>query len=281
VVGLCWLVLSLPLTWYRAESNVWMMIHAYDRLSFTNNHTWWKQQGWPLLKGVALFHLQKLIPDEHFKDGTLITAPCNSPEQRPITFGCTHQQTIIWQLFNAVEKGYTLAGDDDEAFLQGMLSVRCEAQYRLSRLLSEVRNKRAAMDKGIHIGSWGQLQGQHHAFTPLSRPDLIVVQNGRSTSTGRTTRTVISRILSAYTRAMRSHPSTPSCKHLQSLTTRVPMCLLRHLSALCIAGTALPQMPTRAGRKYGARLSMRSTRTRTHSIMSSRCAFHERTVRRC
>lgn len=26
--------------------------------------------------------------------------------------------------------------------------------------LPEVRNKRDAMDKGIHIGSWGQLQGQ-------------------------------------------------------------------------------------------------------------------------
>jgi alpha-L-fucosidase 2 len=105
---------------FTSEANVWMMIHAYDRLSFTNDLTWWRRQGWPLLKGVALFHLQKLIPDKHFNDGTLVTAPCNSPEQAPTTFGCTHQQTMIWELFNAVEKGYPFSGDSDEAFLQGM-----------------------------------------------------------------------------------------------------------------------------------------------------------------
>ncbi len=38
-------------------------------------------------QGVARFHLEKLIPDEYFKDGTLVVAPCNSPEQVPITLG--------------------------------------------------------------------------------------------------------------------------------------------------------------------------------------------------
>jgi len=66
--------------------------------------------------------------------------PCNSPEQRPITFGCAHAQQLIWQLFNAVEKGFAASGDTDQAFLQ------------------EVLAKRDQMDKGLHIGSWGQLQ---------------------------------------------------------------------------------------------------------------------------
>ncbi|KAG6828338.1 hypothetical protein H0H92_008352 [Tricholoma furcatifolium] len=42
--------------------------------------------------------------------------------------GCAHAQQLIWQLFNAVEKGFAASA------------------------------KRAQMDKGIHIGSWGQLQ---------------------------------------------------------------------------------------------------------------------------
>lgn len=64
--------------------------------------------------------------------------PCNSPEQRPITFGassrgtsgktrvadhkagCAHSQQLIWQLFNAIEKGFTAAGDSDIDFLSGM-----------------------------------------------------------------------------------------------------------------------------------------------------------------
>lgn len=148
------------------------MMHVYDRLSFTNKQEWWQRQGWPLLKSVARFHLQKLIADQHFKDGTLVTAPCNSPEQVPITFGCTHQQTMIWELLNAVEKGYAISGDDDEAFLRGM-SLTCTTGW-LSRLSTEVRSKKAAMDKGVHIGSWGQLQGEnlitfllHHTKLPV------------------------------------------------------------------------------------------------------------------
>ncbi|KAG6877340.1 hypothetical protein C0993_008477 [Termitomyces sp. T159_Od127] len=54
--------------------------------------------------------------------------------------GCAHAQQLIWQLFNAVEKGFDTSGDTDTAFL------------------AEVKAKRAQMDKGIHIGSWGQLQ---------------------------------------------------------------------------------------------------------------------------
>jgi alpha-L-fucosidase 2 len=122
------------------ESAVWMMIHVWDHFDHTNDVSWWKAQGWPLVKGVASFHLDKLIPDLHFNDSTLVVNPCNSPEQVPITLGCAHAQQMIWQLFNAVEKGFATSGDKDVAFLQ------------------EVRAKRAKMDKGLKIGSWGQLQ---------------------------------------------------------------------------------------------------------------------------
>lgn len=33
--------------------------------------------------------------------------------------GCAHAQQMIWQLFNAVEKGFNAAGDTDTAFLAG------------------------------------------------------------------------------------------------------------------------------------------------------------------
>ncbi|GBE84301.1 glycoside hydrolase family 95 protein [Sparassis crispa] len=122
------------------ESAVWMMIHVWDHFDYTNNITWFRSQGWPLLKGVAEFHLDKLIEDLHFNDGTLVVNPCNSPEQLPITLGCAHAQQVIWQLFNAIEKGFTASGDTNTSFLE------------------EVQAKRAQMDKGIHIGWWGQLQ---------------------------------------------------------------------------------------------------------------------------
>ncbi|KAJ6551471.1 glycoside hydrolase family 95 protein [Mycena capillaripes] len=116
------------------------MLHVWDHFDYTNDVAWWKAQGWPLIKGVASFHLDKLIPDRRFNDGSLVVSPCNSPEQPPITLGCAHAQQLIWQLFNAVEKGFAASGDTDTAFLD------------------EVRTKRDAMDKGVRIGSWGQLQ---------------------------------------------------------------------------------------------------------------------------
>ncbi|KAI0634935.1 glycoside hydrolase family 95 protein [Trametes polyzona] len=122
------------------ESNAWMMLHVWDHFDFTQDTDWFTSQGWPLLKSTAQFHLQKLIPDMHFNDSTLVVSPCNSPEQVPITFGCAHAQQVIWQLFNAIEKGFSVSGDTDTAFLE------------------EVKAKRAQMDKGIHVGSWGQLQ---------------------------------------------------------------------------------------------------------------------------
>lgn len=122
------------------ESNAWMMIHVWDHLDYTNDVQWWRRQGWPLLKGAASFHLEKLVEDLYFNDSTLVTVPCNSPEQAPITFGCAHSQQLIWQLFNAVEKGFVAAGDSDIEFLDA------------------VRTSRERMDMGLRIGRWGQLQ---------------------------------------------------------------------------------------------------------------------------
>lgn len=93
------------------------------------------------LQGVAQFHLQKLIPDEHFNDGTLVVSPCNSPEQAPVTLGCAHAQQLIWQLFNAIEKGAGAAGDNDEEFLNreqhevlwGALDCLSDKHQRLDR----------------------------------------------------------------------------------------------------------------------------------------------------
>ena len=67
---------------------------------------------------------------------------------------------MIWQLFNAVEKGFAASGETDQAFLQGALVLLLGVIRRCLMLSTEVLAKRAQMDKGLHIGSWGQLQGQ-------------------------------------------------------------------------------------------------------------------------
>lgn len=37
-----------------------------------------------------------------------------------LSVGCAHAQQLIWQLLNAVEKGFAASGDTDQAFLNRM-----------------------------------------------------------------------------------------------------------------------------------------------------------------
>jgi alpha-L-fucosidase 2 len=63
-------------------------------------------------------------------------------------------------LLNAIEKGWAASGDTDTAFLNGEIIVAPENRSNGSLFcMAEVKAKKAQMDKGIHIGSWGQLQG--------------------------------------------------------------------------------------------------------------------------
>jgi alpha-L-fucosidase 2 len=65
-------------------------------------------------------------------------------------------------MFNAVEKGWEASGDNDISFIEGTLLFVDMSEILMAdifSLLLEVRAKQAQMDKGIHIGSWGQLQG--------------------------------------------------------------------------------------------------------------------------
>ncbi|KAF2122878.1 glycoside hydrolase family 95 protein-like protein [Lophiotrema nucula] len=115
----------------------WMMQHVTDHFSYSQNLTWLRETGYPLLKGVAEFWLSQLLEDDYWKDGSLVVNPCNSPEHGPTTFGCTHYQQLIHQAFANVAAFGPIVSDSDSTFVQNVSSV-------LSRL-----------DKGLHFTSWG------------------------------------------------------------------------------------------------------------------------------
>lgn len=72
----------------------WMMQHVVDHFEYSQNISWFSNQGYPLLKGVAQFWLSQLQEDLYFDDGMLVVNPCNSPEHGPTTFACTHYQQL-------------------------------------------------------------------------------------------------------------------------------------------------------------------------------------------
>lgn len=114
-------------------SAAWMMLHVFDHYDYNRNVSWLTDTGYPILKGVASFWMSQLQEDLFFNDGTLVVNPCNSPEQGPTTFGCTHYQQLIHQVFDAVLTLAPLVSEQDTDFFN---------------LISDTLSR---LDTGIHI----------------------------------------------------------------------------------------------------------------------------------
>ncbi|PIG85890.1 alpha-fucosidase A [Aspergillus arachidicola] len=118
----------------------WMMQHVWDRYDYSRNKTWFIEQGWPLLKGVAEFWTSQLQVDKFSNDSSLVVNPCTSPEQGPTTFGCTHWQQLIHQVYENTIQGSDIVGETD------------------STLLKNIKDQLPRLDKGLRIGTWGQIK---------------------------------------------------------------------------------------------------------------------------
>ncbi|OBT77210.1 hypothetical protein VF21_04030 [Pseudogymnoascus sp. 05NY08] len=118
----------------------WMMQHVSDHFSYSQNVTWYRHQGYPLLKGVAQFWLSQLQPDKYFNDGSLVVNPCNSAEHGPTTFACTHYQQLIHQLLTDISSTEALLPDTEKEFI------------------ANVTTALETLDDGLHIGTWGQVK---------------------------------------------------------------------------------------------------------------------------
>lgn len=116
------------------------MLHVWDHFDYSQNTSWLATQGYPLIKGVAQFWISQLQEDASSKDGTLVVNPCNSPEHGPTTFGCTHFQQVLFQVFDSVLAAAPTVGENDVSFLHNITSML------------------KSLDKGLHIGSWGEVK---------------------------------------------------------------------------------------------------------------------------
>ncbi|GAB7356367.1 hypothetical protein MBLNU459_g7152t1 [Dothideomycetes sp. NU459] len=121
-------------------SAAWMMLHVADHFDYSQDVVWLRSTGYPLLKAISTFWLSQVQQDEYFKDGTLVVNPCSSPEHGPTTFGCTHYQQLLHSLFVNTLQASSILSDPDTAFTHSLATTL------------------ASLDKGLHIGSWGQMQ---------------------------------------------------------------------------------------------------------------------------
>ncbi len=116
-------------------SGAWYATHAFEHFAFTQDKDYLRRVGYPMLKESCEFWEDRL---KRMPDGTLMAPQGWSPEHGPREDGVTHDQQIIWELF------------DD--YLQAAKALGVDADYQ-----KKVADMQAHLAPN-KIGRWGQLQ---------------------------------------------------------------------------------------------------------------------------
>ena len=133
--------------WYMGGQ--WLCQHLWEHYSFTMDKDYLKNYAYPIMKKSALFCFDWLIE----KDGFLVTAPSNSPENIfiydgqmcSISYGTTMDHSIINDLLNNLIDAYKILGDEDLNFLASEKDFIAETESILNKI------------SPLKIGSKGQL----------------------------------------------------------------------------------------------------------------------------
>lgn len=98
-------------------AGAWLVLHQWEHYLFTGDKNYLEKEAYPSMKEAAEFILGYLIKD---KNGYLVTAPSNSPENQyrlpngknyALTYGATMDIEIIRELFDACLKAGKITGD--------------------------------------------------------------------------------------------------------------------------------------------------------------------------
>jgi len=96
----------------------WLSTHLWEHYVFTQDKTFLRKEGYPLMKGAALFCLNWLVED---KGGKLITSPSTSPENQFIApdgyrgatlYGATADLAMIRECFAQTIKAAAILNTD-------------------------------------------------------------------------------------------------------------------------------------------------------------------------
>lgn len=121
--------------WNR-PANAWYALHIWDHYAFSPNKQYLQEKAYPVLKAACEFWLDRLITGSN---GQLLAPNEWSPEHGPWEDGIAYVQQLISELFqNTLSAGKILQQND--AFQQ------------------QLKTAYAKLDKGMAVGSWGQLR---------------------------------------------------------------------------------------------------------------------------
>ncbi|WP_227025404.1 glycoside hydrolase family 95 protein [Streptomyces tsukubensis] len=119
------------------EAAAWLTSQMYEHYRFNGSTDYLRTTAYPVMKEAAEFWLDNLHLDP--RDNTRVVSPSYSPEHGDFTAGAAMSQQIVRELLvNTLEAARTL-GD--------VAAFRAELEEAID-----------AIDPGLRVGSWGQLQ---------------------------------------------------------------------------------------------------------------------------
>ena len=129
-------VIDWPTAFWQPEAGAWLAQEYYEHYLWSGDIDFLRERAYPVIKRAALTWIDALVTDA--RDGTLVVSPSYSPEHGDFTAGAAMSQQIVAGLLEAAAVAAGQIGDNE--FRQQVLPV-------LERL-----------DRGLRVGSWGQLQ---------------------------------------------------------------------------------------------------------------------------
>lgn len=108
----------------------------WEKYLFNPQADYLERVAYPVMKSACEFWLDRLVKD---KDGSLVAPDEWSPEHGPWEDGVAYAQQLISHLFEkTIEAGKLIPSERE--------------------FIAALEMKYAQLDKGLHIGSWGQLK---------------------------------------------------------------------------------------------------------------------------
>jgi len=179
----------------------WLSRHLWEHYAFGRDEEYLRGKAFPVMKGAAEFMLDWLVM---YKDGTLVTNPCTSPEHKFLTkygvpaatsAGCTTDIAIIRDLFtNCIEASGILGIDEDfrkklETALEKLHRPGIGGDGRLQEWMfdfpdSEPHHRHFSHLFGVHPGRWITRENEPELFEAARRSMEIRGDGGTGWSLG-------------------------------------------------------------------------------------------------
>jgi alpha-L-fucosidase 2 len=126
-----------PTAFWFPEAAAWLTAQLYEHYRFGGSTDYLRTTAYPVMREAARFWLDNLHTDP--RDGTLVVSPSYSPEHGDFSAGASMSQQIVHGLLTGTLQAARILGEP--------------AAFR-----TELEEALAALDPGLRIGSWGQLQ---------------------------------------------------------------------------------------------------------------------------